>query len=146
MQEEKQNKKTNNIKKEENKNLPAVRENKKSLSVKHFFRKRHFHKSNYHKEQKFAQDFTNMLSKSAKIMLPYLIIPTILFLIGAYFIFTVIAYNYYTPLWFKIIFGIIDFGFFLILGLVYGFVMGMTASLKVCSQNSGLLIKQAINS
>lgn len=146
MQEEKQNKKTNNIKKEENKNLPAVNGNKKSLSVKRFFHRRHFHKSNYHKEQKFAQDFTNMLSKSVKIMLPYLIIPTILFLVGAYFIFTVIAYNYYTPLWFKIIFGIINFSFFLGLGLLYGFIMGMTASLKVFSQNFGLMIKQAMSS
>ena len=145
MQDEKQNKKINKIKQEDNKMLPAVKENKKTSSVKRFFHRRHFHK-NQQKEQKFAQDFTNMLSKSVKIMLPYIIIPTILFLIGAYFIFTVIAYNYQTPLWFKIVFGIINFGFFLILGLTYGFLMGMTASLKVFSQNFGLLIRQAMNS
>lgn len=145
MQEEKQNKKTNKTNRKEQ-TLPAVKETKKSLSVKRFFHRRHHHKQNYHKEQKFAQDFTNMLSKSIKIMLPYLIIPTILFLIGAYFIFTVIAFNYHTPLWFKIIFGIINFGLFLALGLIYGFLMGMTASLKVFSQNFGLMIRQAMTS
>lgn len=144
MQEEKQNRRTNNTKKEENKNLPAVKENKKSLTVKRFFHRRNFHR--HSKEQKFAQDFTNILSKSVKIMLPYMIIPTILFLIGAYFIFTVVAYNYATPLWFKIIFGIIHFGFFIVLGLIYGFLMGMMASLKVFSQHFSLLIRQAVNS
>jgi ABC-type multidrug transport system fused ATPase/permease subunit len=147
MQEEKQN---NKIKKDktnsqENRALAPVKE-KKSFTVKKFFRRRHPHKQNYNNEQKMAQDFTKMLSKSIKIMIPWLIIPTIIFLIGAYFVFETVVFSYYTPLWFKIVFGIITFGFFLLAGILYGLFMGFVASLKVFSQNFGLLIRQAMNS
>lgn len=137
---------TKKIKTEENKTLAPVQKEKKTSAVKRFFRKRHYHKKTHPQEEKVAKDFTNMLSKSIKVMMPWLIIPTIIFLIGAYFVFDVIISSYYNPLWFKITFGIINFGFFLILGLVYGLFMGLVASLKVFSQHFGLLIRQAMNS
>ena len=145
MNEEKQN--TKNIKKEENKAITPAKEPQKSLSVKKFFRRKYHHRrQNHNQEQKLAHDFTKMLSASVKIMIPWLLIPSIIFSVGAYFIFDVVVFSYYTPLWFKIIFGIINFGFFLILGLIYGLGMGLIASLKVFSQNFGLIIRQSINS
>ena len=144
MQEEKKKIKTH--KTEEKTALTPAQEKKKIYAVKNFFRRKHYHKRSETKEEQVAKNLTNMLSKSIKIMLPWLIIPTIIFLIGAYFIFDTIISSYYTPLWFKIVFGIINFTFFLILGSIYGFFMGLIASLKVFSQNFGLLIRQAMNS
>ncbi|MBQ4493116.1 MAG: hypothetical protein II972_00720 [Elusimicrobiaceae bacterium] len=144
MQEEKKNNKIKQIKKAENTPLVPVQEQKKVPAVKRFFRRKHYHKQT--NEQKVAQDFTKMLSKSIKVMLPWLIVPTILFLIGGYFVFDALISSYYTPLWFKIVFGIINFGFFLFLGIIYGLFMGLVASLKVFSQNFSLLIRQALNS
>ena len=85
MQEEKKNNKIKQIKKAENTPLVPVQEQKKVPAVKRFFRRKHYHKQT--NEQKVAQDFTKMLSKSIKVMLPWLIVPTILFLIGGYFVF-----------------------------------------------------------
>lgn len=144
--EEEKNKKTRKIKEEGNKALAPIHEQKKASSVKRFFRKKHYYKKSQTREEKVAKDFTSMLSKSAKLMLPWLIIPTVLFLIGAYFVFDTVISCYYNPLWFKITFGIIVFGFFLILGFVYGIFMGLVASLKVFSQHFGMLIRQAVNS
>ena len=137
MKEEKQNtpyKRNKKIKEEENAPLvPVVKEKKKTLAIKRFFHRRHNYK-NHHQEQKLAHDFTQLLAKSIKIMIPWVIIPTIIFLIGAYFIFNGVISCYYNPLWYKIIFGIIVFGFFLFVGLIYGFTMGMVGSLKLFSQ------------
>lgn len=146
MKEEKTSyKKNRKIKEEENTAPVPVKEKKKSFAIKRFFHKRHFHK-NHPQEQKLAQDFTKMLSKSIKIMIPWLIIPTTIFLVGAYFIFDGVLSRYYTPLWYKIVFGIITFGFFLFLGLLYGFAMGLIGSLKLFSQHFGLIFRQATNS
>ncbi len=141
-----ENNKTKKVKTEEKKALAPVQEQKKSSAVKRFFRKKHFYKKTQTKEEKVAKDFTNILSKSAKIMIPWMIIPTILFLIGAYGVFDAVVFCAPTPLWFKIVFGIINFGFFLVLGLFYGLFMGMVASLKVFSQHFGMLLRQAVNS
>ena len=127
--------------------LTPVNETKKSFAVKRFFNKRHFtRKPGHRQEQKLAQDFTAMLAQSFKIMIPWLILPTTIFLIGAYYVFQAVAFSSYTPLWFKITFGIVNFGFFLIVGLLYGTFMGLVGSLKVFSQNFGLLLRQSMNS
>ncbi len=144
MKEEKN--KTKKVKTEENTALAPVQEQKKSSAVKRFFRKKHFYKRTQTKEEKVAKDFTTMLSKSIKVIIPWLIVPTILFLIGAYFVFDKVVFCAPTPLWFKIIFGIINFAFFLTLGIIYGLFMGFVASLKVFSEHFGLLIRQAVNS
>lgn len=149
MKEEQHNKKIKNEKSntKENKTLAPLNETKKSFAVKRFFNKRHFtRKPTHRQEQKLAQDFTAMLAQSFKIMIPWLILPTVIFLIGAYYIFQVVAFSFYTPLWFKITFGIANFGFFLIVGLVYGTFMGLVGSLKIFSQNFGLLLRQSMNS
>lgn len=146
MQEEKQNKKIKTNNHNQNTALAPIKEKKKSFAVKRFFHKKHNHKQNHYQEQKIARDFTQMLSKSVKIMIPWLLIPTTIFLIGAYFIFKGVISSYYNPLWFKIIFGIIVFGFFLIIGIIYGLFMGLIGSLKVFSQHFGTLLRQAMNS
>ena len=146
MKKEEQKNNTKKIKTEENKALATTQEQKKSIAVKRFFRKRHYYKKAHPQEEKVAKDFTNMLSKSVKIMLPWLIIPTTLFLIGAYFVFKKVVFCTYTPLWFKIVFGIINFGLFLALGFIYGLFMGLVSSLKVFSEHFGMLIRQAMNS
>ena len=145
MKEEQKNN-AKKIKSEDNKALAPIQKEKKTSSVKRFFHRRHYYKKSHPQEEKVAKDFTNMLSKSVKIMLPWLIIPTVIFLVGAYFVFDVIISSYNNPLWFKIVFGIINFGFFLVLGLVYGLFMGFVASLKEFAQHFGLLIRQAMNS
>lgn len=146
MQEEKQQKNIKN-KTIQDKEIMPVKETKKTFTVKRFFHKKYHHKGQGRsQEQKLAQDMTKMLSASIKIMIPWLIIPTIIFVIGAYFIFEVVALSYYTPLWFKIIFGIINFTLFILIGLIYGLFMGFIGSLKVFSQNFGLLIRQSMNS
>ena len=140
MKEEQKNKKI----KETNKDLAPMKEKGRNSPSKFISHIKYYHKKN--KEKRVAKDFTNMLSKSIKVMLPWLIIPTILFLFGAYYIFKVVVFGYYTPLWFKIVFGIINFGFFLLVGLFYGLFMGLIASLKVFSQKFGLIMRQAMNS
>ena len=148
MKEEKEikNNKTKKIKTEDNKPLTLAQEHKKTFGVKRFFHRKHYYKHTQTKEEKVAKDITNMFSKSIKIMIPWLLIPTIIFLVGAYFVFDAIISSYKTPLWFKIVFGIVNFGFFLFLGCVYGLFMGFIASLKVFSQNFSAIIRQALNS
>ena len=95
--------------------------------------------------EKLTKNFTSLISKGIKNLIPWILGSTVLFTLSTYYLFRSCFIDHNYPLWYLIICAIILFSIFIFFGLFYGLMMGVLYTVKSFSQSFGGIIRDSIN-
>lgn len=130
-----------------------IKEAQNHKSGKYPIKKSHYrpmrpNNSKPHKQslaEKLIKTFTSLISKGIKTLLPWTLLSTGLFTLGAYYTFYTCFVGHNYPLWLMITAGFLLFGFYAVFGLFFGIAMGALYTVKSFSEAFGQLIRETIN-
>lgn len=95
--------------------------------------------------QKMVSSISGLIGKSLKVIIPWIILSTLVFSAGAYFIFNAAIEAHPMPFWYTALLCLFIFGVYGLFGLLFGITMAMLYSVKIFSESFGLVIKETVN-
>lgn len=95
--------------------------------------------------QKMVSSISGLIGKSLSVIIPWIILSTLVFSAGAYFIFNAAVEAHPMPFWYTALLCLFIFGVYGLFGLLFGITMAMLYSLKIFSESFGSVIKEAVN-
>lgn len=95
--------------------------------------------------QKMVSNISGLIGKSLSVIIPWIVLSTLVFTAGAYFIFNAAVEARQLPFWYTLLLSLLIFGIYGLFGFVYGVVMAMLYSVKIFSESFGSVIKETIN-
>lgn len=134
------------------------RQNAPQPKRKHFFRRRPQNNRNVMQNrplnrpvrkpsptQKMVSTISGLIGKSLKVIIPWIILSTLIFTAGAYFIFNAAVETRQMPVWYTVLLCLLIFGIYGLFGFIYGVTMALLYSVKIFSESFGAIIKETVN-
>jgi len=118
------------------KNLPA-----KTNATRGVAAATHKHHSAAHK---VVNTLTKLITESLRLFILWGLFSTIIFCVGAYFVYTYAAASGDYPGWYKAILGIVVFGVYSLFGLSFGLLMAALYTAKAFAGSMGNIIMQSL--
>ncbi len=95
--------------------------------------------------QKMVSSISGLIGKSLKVIIPWIILSTLVFSAGAYFIFNAAVEAHPMPFWYTALLCLFIFGVYGLFGLIFGISMALLYSVKIFSESFSAVIKETVN-
>ena len=94
---------------------------------------------------KLVSNVSGLVGKSLKVIIPWVLLSTLVFSTGAYFVFNSAVEGQNFPLWYTVLLSLFIFGVYGLFGLLYGIAMALLYSVKIFSESFAAIIKDTVH-